>query len=333
MKKRLQLAVSNVAAARDCCSYINLSFTASIPRRRRRLPKAITDWTTGNKLWYSTLDTTTSRYRTQWGYSKNYKISPPSIALSNDMSNNDNNLKSLSTSYVYHFRRPLSSSTKEVNKKEEHANDNSNDKCGDNDIEKSNEKNSVLSIMSPAPLPNPPEIEQMEQRQKQKSAKPLVERISIGWRAYMSTWDGFFDNHGQSNTAGEDRSSTDVSRITIDGEQIAEKQKEVRKNIKRNVRFLKKEGAEALDAAKEFTGIHNKKDLVAWSMEQLKLANECVAEFMAGYRRGRDEEIDKMMNEYFKDFEFEGGGDTHDGGDQQTRIQAGRRRRRRKSKW
>jgi hypothetical protein len=76
-------------------------------------------------------------------------------------------------------------------------------------------------------------------------------------------------------------------------------------NVDHNVEMLKEEGSDIAEMFKEKTGVRTQQDAKAWAMEQLKLANECVADFMKGYREGRDEEIDKMMNEYFKDIDFD----------------------------
>ena len=71
-------------------------------------------------------------------------------------------------------------------------------------------------------------------------------------------------------------------------------------------------------------------------MVQLRLANDCVGEFMRGYRKSRDDEIEKMMNVYFKEFdekEDEKEGDDDDDDDGKEIVKYGRRKRRRKSKW
>ena len=51
------------------------------------------------------------------------------------------------------------------------------------------------------------------------------------------------------------------------------------------------------------TGISSREELRAWVGEQLKLATACLTEFMKGYRSGRDDEVDKMLHEYFKDLD------------------------------
>eukprot|EP00547_Thalassionema_nitzschioides_P004765 CAMPEP_0194223002 /NCGR_PEP_ID=MMETSP0156-20130528/34111_1 /TAXON_ID=33649 /ORGANISM="Thalassionema nitzschioides, Strain L26-B" /LENGTH=185 /DNA_ID=CAMNT_0038953997 /DNA_START=206 /DNA_END=764 /DNA_ORIENTATION=+ len=80
---------------------------------------------------------------------------------------------------------------------------------------------------------------------------------------------------------------------------LEEHRGEIRSNITKNVKFLRAEGNEALETIQKETGIRTVEDLRHWVSEQLKLANECLQEFMSGYRQGRDEEVDKMVNEYF----------------------------------
>ncbi len=56
-----------------------------------------------------------------------------------------------------------------------------------------------------------------------------------------------------------------------------------------------------IEQAKEQTGIRNQEDLKAFASDTMRLATECLKEFMAGYREGRDNEIDKMLHEYFQE--------------------------------
>jgi len=44
-------------------------------------------------------------------------------------------------------------------------------------------------------------------------------------------------------------------------------------------------------------------DLIEWAVTQIKLASVCVNKFMTGYWKGRDEKMDKMLNEYFKEID------------------------------
>lgn len=177
------------------------------------------------------------------------------------------------------------------------------------------------------PQPDPPEYQKKSEQTKYVS---FLEAIPLTWRLYKSTWVGFFANHGRKDEKDSDDENDD--QYVINQQEIDRRQKELRKNIGRNVKVLKEEGTHAVEAVKELTGIRSKKNLVEWSMEQLKLANECVGEFMSGYRKGRDQEVAKMMNEYFKDFEVNEGIIDEEKGKGNI-MKAGRRRRRRKSKW
>lgn len=135
-------------------------------------------------------------------------------------------------------------------------------------------------------------------------AKDLNELMRLAWADYKFTWVGFF-NQNRKDKAINEEELRDENGVFIDTEKLLEKQKELRNNVDRNVETIKEGGGAVLDEMKEITGIHNNRDLKKWAMEQLKLANECVGDFMKGYREGRDEEVDKMMNEYFKDIDFD----------------------------
>lgn len=73
-----------------------------------------------------------------------------------------------------------------------------------------------------------------------------------------------------------------------------------KKNVRRNTVYLRKEGAKAITAMKDRTGIYNLNDLKSVMKEMMRLAIECVSEFTKGYRAGRDAEIERVLNEYFK---------------------------------
>ena len=81
---------------------------------------------------------------------------------------------------------------------------------------------------------------------------------------------------------------------------VETQRKEISSNVAKNVKFLKEEGSETLKTIQKKTGIYTMQHLREWAARQLQLATECVNEFMVGYRQGRDDEIDKMMNLYFQ---------------------------------
>ncbi len=67
------------------------------------------------------------------------------------------------------------------------------------------------------------------------------------------------------------------------------------------MKIVRQDAQELLEQAKDTTGIRTQDDLKALATEAMKVATECIREFMAGYRSGRDSEIDKMLHEYFQD--------------------------------
>ena len=203
-------------------------------------------------------------------------------------------------------------------------------------------KRSQLSLYLGAnPQPDPVDLQQQQQQQQQSSStdskgwrkrRPLREAIPMAWNMYKSTWEGVFDNKNDNEEEDDDNNDGSI----IDEEKIKMKQKEIRKNLKKNIKVLKEDGSHVVETVKETTGIRNKNDLIKWSMKQLKLANECVAEFMSGYRKGRDEEIEKVLNQYFKDFEMletEGDSPATTTQDKEEEPKPGRRKRRRRSRW
>jgi len=72
-------------------------------------------------------------------------------------------------------------------------------------------------------------------------------------------------------------------------------------NATKNLHLVRKDAQNLLEHAKETTGIRTQDDAKALASEVLKIATECIREFMAGYRKGRDSEIDKMLHEYFQE--------------------------------
>lgn len=72
-------------------------------------------------------------------------------------------------------------------------------------------------------------------------------------------------------------------------------------NVSQNLQVAKDSAADLLEQAKEKTDIRSKDDLQRVAGDMMKLATECVKEFMAGYRQGRDQEVDKMLHEYFQE--------------------------------
>eukprot|EP00814_Leptocylindrus_danicus_P012035 CAMPEP_0116036424 /NCGR_PEP_ID=MMETSP0321-20121206/21195_1 /TAXON_ID=163516 /ORGANISM="Leptocylindrus danicus var. danicus, Strain B650" /LENGTH=222 /DNA_ID=CAMNT_0003513925 /DNA_START=197 /DNA_END=865 /DNA_ORIENTATION=- len=162
------------------------------------------------------------------------------------------------------------------------------------------------------------------------------------WQTYIYTFEGMFPGiskrvFGKEFDLDEDGQLIDVEelekreeyaeengRFDVEGLEIAvtEQVAHMEENFDRNADFLKKRGDEVLKVVKEETGIQTKEELKIWLEEQMKLGVECLSEFMKGYRHGRDEEVDKMLHEYFKDLDEEK--DRDDAGDGEKRKNEGK---------
>lgn len=114
------------------------------------------------------------------------------------------------------------------------------------------------------------------------------------WIVYRGTWDGFFDNITGKKTKKEDKGGKD--EVDVEGRVDL-----IKENVKRNLEVSKEEGGKALAAVQETTGIHTVDDLKAAAKEFMMVATEMLSEFMKEYRKGRDEEVEKMLHEYFQE--------------------------------
>jgi ElaB/YqjD/DUF883 family membrane-anchored ribosome-binding protein len=107
-----------------------------------------------------------------------------------------------------------------------------------------------------------------------------------------------------SNSLSSLLSSTSTS-LTLTSPTPTEELQNIGDNAAKNLRSVRQNAQELLEQAKENTGIRNQEDMKELASEMMTIATECIKEFMAGYRKGRDTEIDKMLHEYFQDNEEE----------------------------
>jgi hypothetical protein len=146
-------------------------------------------------------------------------------------------------------------------------------------------KNQPWLVLFPNPYLTPDGIDQGPQKPK-RSLPEVFRDMGKAWELYLTTW-------------GKER--TTLVKQDIAEPEGPSKGEEIRSNVARNLEVARREGTDIIEQAKEQTGIRNQEDLKAFASDTMRLATECLKEFMAGYREGRDNEIDKMLHEYFQE--------------------------------
>jgi hypothetical protein len=123
--------------------------------------------------------------------------------------------------------------------------------------------------------------------------------LAGAWSDYRSTWRGFLTSRGFLVEDPDEK---------LQREQQLESQRDeavrsVKATARRNAEALRSEAESLRAKTREVTGIHSKEDLKRWVGDALRLLSDSVKEFMAGYRKGRDDEVEKMLTEYFQELE------------------------------
>jgi hypothetical protein len=158
---------------------------------------------------------------------------------------------------------------------------------------------SVRDIIFPHPFENMPATD--EYKMLWPTSLSMWRRaLSQSYSKYLTTWDGFFASQGFLVQSKDDDVQINTKEIQLAAE---DKRTEVSANVKRNVEFVKEESTKLRDQVREQTGIHTTEDLRRFAGDMMKLASECVKEFMTGYRKGRDDETEKMLTQYFQELD------------------------------
>lgn len=130
------------------------------------------------------------------------------------------------------------------------------------------------------------------------------------WEKWLWTFEGFLIKEKKRDADGNiipDDEGDDELGFNQEDKNLRDKAKDaadhIAQNVERNISTMKKEGPKLIQMGQEMTGISTKEELREWISEQLKLATACISEFMKGYRTGRDEEVDRMLHEYFQDLD------------------------------
>jgi len=132
------------------------------------------------------------------------------------------------------------------------------------------------------------------------------------WEKYLWTYEGFLlkpkkrDEHGnviieEDGETNENEGAENNNKSLRDT--ASDAATGVAKNVQKNITTLQQEAPHFLQMGQQITGVSSKEELREWVRDQLKLGTACLTEFMAGYRNGRDEEIDKMLHAYFNELD------------------------------
>lgn len=186
----------------------------------------------------------------------------------------------------------------------------------ENESSSSSSSSSSRHIFTPNYLPDPVDYTPPESKYPKTydEWKKVIEQTN---KDYIESFDGFFANHGISSSSDDDKDTDKTATIanskTMEfkkqmeeiNEEFQEQISHVKENVNRNVDTLKEEGPELIEEVKKTTGIRNKEDLKEFASSMMILAKDCLSEFTDGYKKGRDEEVDKMLNEYFNEIDDE----------------------------
>lgn len=158
---------------------------------------------------------------------------------------------------------------------------------------------SVRDILFPQPFEN--SLEAQEYKIKWPTSLSVWRQaFSRASSEYQKTWEGFFASQGFLVHAKDEDPQINTKEVQLAAES---KKDEVTANVKRNVEFVKEESTKLRAQVREQTGIHTTEDLRRFAGDMMKLASECVKEFMTGYRKGRDDETEKMLTQYFQELD------------------------------
>ena len=132
------------------------------------------------------------------------------------------------------------------------------------------------------------------------------------WEKYLWTHEGFLreekkgikrDDNGNIMQTEEEEDDDDDKNSKSLQDKATNAASELVSNVQKNVHTIKEEVPKLVQIGQQITGVSTKEELREWVGEQLKLGTACLSAFMKGYRKGRDEEVDRMLHEYFKDLD------------------------------
>lgn len=144
-----------------------------------------------------------------------------------------------------------------------------------------------------------------------KTIHGWIKVMKKSWEKYLWTFEGFLlkekkrDAHGnvivQEESVGNNVKAEEENESASLRDAATDAASGIAKNVQKNITTLQEEAPRLLRMGQQITGVSSKEELREWVSDQLKLATACLTEFMTGYRKGRDEEIDRMLHAYFNE--------------------------------
>ena len=157
-----------------------------------------------------------------------------------------------------------------------------------------------------------------------------IPTFRLAWREYRQSWEGFWTQRGflvltkeelaeqerkEREERGDDQDPVEENnddRDDYDENNNDKKKKKkddndkedtldmMQRNARRNFRGVKTMALMIRKQVREKTGIQSSGDIMALSRYFMEQFTEVIQQFMAGYRKGRDEEVEKMLTQYFQ---------------------------------
>jgi hypothetical protein len=189
----------------------------------------------------------------------------------------------------------------------------------DNDNE--NDDEYIPTFMRPEPIGNPIRERYIRSQRKIKFPKSINGWKTVWKRSvdtYLWTFEGVFIKEKRRDERGnilpdheeEEDDSVDATKKEEEDENNHSLQDKatdaagtIVDNVQKNISTMKEHTPKIIEMGKEMTGVSNKEELREWVSDQLRLGTACLTEFMRGYRKGRDEEMDRVLHEYFKELD------------------------------
>lgn len=173
--------------------------------------------------------------------------------------------------------------------------------------------------------------------------KALRVAIPQGYRDWKSTFFGFWDQKGFiTKTKEELEEEARINSQEFQKEEDSRIQREVDQveaRVRRNMDTMTETAMEVREQVRNTTGIKSASDLRKMVADGMTLLAECLKEFMVGYRKGRDEDSEALVNKYFanakemwEDFSKDDGDDADKNDNETTTKDEDSTRRRRRKK-